>query len=298
MRKPLNIYMMAEGGAEGGGGGIRDYTAEASRAGWQPEDKWTGPKEKWVDAKTFLERGEHILPIVQAKLRETETELAETRRAIKELRESGTQFRSFVEQGLRREYEAKLEVALREKIKALDAGDGAGVVAAEASIEKIRDEGEKAVKEATAPKATDTSKEHPDFRAWVDKNPWYAEDGSELQLQANMLAAHLARKNPNLVGKALFEAVEKEVKTRNPKEFPEYSPEGESRRGSAVDTGSDDVRRPTGTREHVYANLPPEARAACDRFIKDGWIPAQDKAGVKLTIDQRRALYCADYQWD
>ena len=44
--------------------------AEARKMGWLPESEWMGapPKYGFVDAQTFLERGETILPILKANL--------------------------------------------------------------------------------------------------------------------------------------------------------------------------------------------------------------------------------------
>ena len=39
---------------------------EAREMGWADKDKWRGKEEDWVDAKTFLEKGKQVLPIVAA----------------------------------------------------------------------------------------------------------------------------------------------------------------------------------------------------------------------------------------
>ncbi|MHC4316152.1 MAG: hypothetical protein ACYSW3_27230 [Planctomycetota bacterium] len=38
----------------------RDYVAEATEQGWSP-DKDSLPEGKWVDAQTFVEKGERIM---------------------------------------------------------------------------------------------------------------------------------------------------------------------------------------------------------------------------------------------
>src|SRR5512146_1603526 len=61
--------------------------AEASHMGWMPQERWVSegkPADKWVDAKTFLERGENILPIVRQNLHKTREELEQLRRTVGE----------------------------------------------------------------------------------------------------------------------------------------------------------------------------------------------------------------------
>lgn len=48
--------------------------SEARRMGWKPKEEFRRPPEEWVDAKTFVERGKTILPIVQSRLERTEVE--------------------------------------------------------------------------------------------------------------------------------------------------------------------------------------------------------------------------------
>lgn len=301
MSKLRNVYMDEAGSSDGGGGQGRDYAAEASRAGWQPKDKWSGAPEKWVDAKTFIERGEHILPIVLEQKKELERKLAETNRQLKEVQTAAVEFRAFTKDALNAQFNTRLEAALREKIAAIDAQDGAGVVASEQKIKKIETEHAAATEKAAATVVQQQDQPDPDYVQWLASNPWYADEGSELQMEANIIFASKLRKakadgKEPPKGLALFTEVEKEVKKRHPDKFQS---EQSSQRGSAVETGDTEVRRPSGMKEHTYNNLPQDARLACDKFIKNGMIPDKNyKTGDKYTIDQRRQLYCDDYQWD
>src|SRR5260370_13868990 len=45
-----------------------DYESEASRQGWVPRDKYRGDAAKWVDAKTFVERGERFASHLQREV--------------------------------------------------------------------------------------------------------------------------------------------------------------------------------------------------------------------------------------
>ena len=57
-----------------------EQTAEekAAAMGWAPQDQWRGPPGKWVDADTFLKRGENNPRILRERLDATEKRHAET----------------------------------------------------------------------------------------------------------------------------------------------------------------------------------------------------------------------------
>jgi len=43
-----------------------DVEKEAMNMGWTPKEKFKGDPAKWIDAETFVERAEHVLPILRA----------------------------------------------------------------------------------------------------------------------------------------------------------------------------------------------------------------------------------------
>src|SRR5260221_12991922 len=45
----------------------REIIAEAGSHGWVGKDEFKGDKSKWVDAKTFLERGQTFIPFLKAE---------------------------------------------------------------------------------------------------------------------------------------------------------------------------------------------------------------------------------------
>lgn len=50
--------------------------ARAREMGWRPQEEYTGNPDKWVDAAEYVERGEKILPILQADRDRLRRELA------------------------------------------------------------------------------------------------------------------------------------------------------------------------------------------------------------------------------
>lgn len=260
----------------------RDYEADAANMGWVPQDKWTQDPKRWVDAKTFIERGEHVLPIVLAQKRELEARVKELQKGQQELDADVRQFREMTERQLKTEYEAKLRDALERRQAAITEQDGEAFNEADLEVAKLR-------AEAAAPKETKAAPPvHPDYAPWLEQNQWYATD-EELQLDANIIGARLVKRNPTLQGKSLYEAVAAEVKKRNPDKF---STTGS--RGSVVETTGNrgDLSRSGPAGRKTYDDLPDEAKKACDRFITKGWITTG-----KTTAEKRQA-YVDTYQFD
>jgi len=51
---------------------------KAAQQGWAPQDQWRGPPGKWVDAETFLKRGENNPRVLRERLEATERKHADT----------------------------------------------------------------------------------------------------------------------------------------------------------------------------------------------------------------------------
>lgn len=56
-------------------GSARDYEAEAKEQGWRPQEEWKGAPESWKDAKTYVEHGEHITRVADARVAKVEKNL-------------------------------------------------------------------------------------------------------------------------------------------------------------------------------------------------------------------------------
>jgi hypothetical protein len=222
----------------------RNYEAEASKMGWKPETEFKGDKAKWIDAKSFVARGEEVLPIVKAELKKTRAELDEFRKTAQE-------FAAFNEAAREREvseWKAKYEEAVRSKSEAITQGDGAAAIEADAKLEELKANRPEPKKEVLKP--------DPEFSAWHADNDWYGKD-DERTLQANLIAASISKKQ-GLKGRALYDAVSEKLG-----EF-EAVASGKARTGSQ--RGGKVAAETKGAR--TYENLKPEFREQCDRQFK------------------------------
>lgn len=273
-----------EGAGAGGGGESRDFVGEAAKMGWVPEEKWHG-KGAWIDAETFVKRGEEVLPIVLSENKKLKDQILTLQQANQQSAAEAAEFRQYMETARARD-KADLDAALREaqdlRKQAVKDGDGEAFEAAEERIEKLR--------KAAAPAGGGTPQNggpvHPDWAPWVAQNQWYTAD-EEMRVDANALAIAIAKKE-GLNGKALYDKVTAKMQKLYPDKF-----ETIPARGGAPEGEGEPTSKPTGNgrKAKTYDNLPPDAKLACDRYIKKGWIVGKTQA-------EARAKYCADYQWD
>jgi hypothetical protein len=233
----------------------RDFEAEAKADGWVPQADWKGDPNKWIPAEDFVKRGETILPIVQAKYRRTVEEVADLKRKFEEREGVFSDFQKFQEQALakaNKERDQLITQLEEQRAKAITDGDGQTFTQTDKRIQELRAES------ATPPKK-DPPRESPEVTAWKAENKWYTTD-SELTGVADGLADVVARENPGLKGKAFLDKLTERVKTvvphkfENPRRQEQITGEPGSKKGSSKSKGYDD--------------LPVEARAACDKFVK------------------------------
>lgn len=227
----------------------RDYEAEARNSGWKPQEAWKGDPSRWVDAKTFVQKGEEYYPFVQAKLKK---EISALKGELDEVKTVSQQFREFSEKAIERERREKEQaLADLETAKAQAITEGDGVKAA-----KIDKQIRQAEKDTVAPPM---KSEPPEVSAWKAANTWYGVD-MELSAIADGLSDVVARENPGLKGKAFLDKLTERVQAVVPHKFQN------SRREESL-TG-DHQRKTPSKKGKTYEDLPPEARTACDRFVK------------------------------
>ena len=256
--------------------------ARAKRMGWVPEDDFRGPKENWVDAETFIERGENELPILRERNRALDKRLESTEAALTEVNQTLKEFKGHYTRVEQRAYDRAVADLKAKQRQAVEDGDAEAFDAIDQEIEDLR-------KEATPakPKGEDTTttttapdpEKAPDFVAWKTENPWYDTD-LDMAVYADQAAATLSRQQPDLKGKAFFDKVTEAVRGRFPDKFS-----NPRRRDAAHVEGAGDAGGGGGGGGggKTYADLPPEGKAACDRFVKQGL----------MTKEQ----YVSDYEW-
>lgn len=226
----------------------------ASEQGWMPQDKWQGDPDKWVSAETFLERGEKHNGI----LRERNEKLNADIIALKEeLRSSVRQFGTATRKAEERAFQRAMKELHAEQVKAVEQGDTQTWSELEKEKTSLQSEFVEAQKEPEQSPDQD-----PAFISWHTHNQWYNDD-LDLTVYANQVAPILAPKYGNKATPEFYEAVAKAVKKKYPEKFRNSNRD----KPSPVQNSAQDVSKGKANKGKKYNDLPPEAKAACDKFV-------------------------------
>lgn len=267
---------MAEEGQDTQDGGEVDeqLLQEAKEMGWSDRDQWHGKPEDWVDAATFVERGRHILPIVQehnkrlrgelqqvgGRLQSLENALQGANAALEALQESHDDDVKAQVEAARSELRSELEQASRD-------GDHKGVAELTDKLVQLNraddsssddDNGKGKGKKDQQPPA----RLAPEFIAWANENQDFMRDPRRVAL-ANVISAELREKGETAIGKPFLDMVAAEVDNTLG-----YKGRGGTSRVSSGNGGGRDAGGGGGGVTKTYADLPAEAKAACDKMEK------------------------------
>ena len=251
----------------------------ARQMGWVPLEQFKGSEDKWVDAETFVERGEQVLPILRANNHRLHNDLLTLQTQNGTLQQELTATRTIVRgleksfnESLQRqlaEQRAQLKASLKEAVedrdidRELEVREQLGDLAT-AEQEAKRKQLE--VSKSVEPVTTDPTKPNlsPEFNAWQAVNPWYGVDRKKTK--AVLRAAEDLRDDGDTsVGLEFMNKALAIVEAAA----------GEGTEVSSVDKVSSGSSR-NGARAvgKSYAALPSEAKAACEEdlanFVGEG----------------------------
>lgn len=252
-----------------------NYEEQAREMGWVPEDKFKGPKDKWVDAKTFIERGEHIMPILQANKKRLEEKVLTQDKEIDSLRKSLEAADKSIKTLQKHYTEAtkqaveKAQKELREQLKmAREVGD---VDAEEDIRDKLQDLKDSS-KEVENKEEGNTEKPNeeslsPDFKKWQKENSWFGDTNSAENRKRTRAIIRIAEDLRDEGDKTEgFEFMDKCLDILEKQEGKQ-----ESRRTVSKVEGSGGGVRSGG---RAFDSLPKEAKATChddaDNFVGPG----------------------------
>lgn len=246
-----------------------EIEAEARKMGWTSKDEFKGDPAKWRPADEFVERGRSMLPIVQAKVKKQDQEIAELKQTVRDFQEHLTKTE-------KQAYEKAMKTLRQERADAIAAGDAEAFDRADERIEELREEAQaKAAKSAKA-KESDSD---PVYDEWATRNKAILDD-PDMNEYAEFIGNRLRNQGEKSTGAEFLDLVAEKVKARFPDKFTN------PRREKATPTveGGAQGNRRSGT---AYADMPAEARAACDRMAKSF---QDDKAAAEF-----KKQYVANY---
>lgn len=235
--------------------------------GWRPLSEFKGDESRFVDAETFVKKGEEVLPIVKANARKAEEALAKATAEIAEMKDSFREFKKYHSQTEQRALTQARKELEREMSEAVEAKDHRAVreiaddMAALSRDVQTDDQGN--------PYATpDHAKA---VSSWKAENVWFGSDAA-MTGAANAIASELEQQG--VKGADQLAEVAKRIRAEFPHKF-----ENERRTAPAAVEGSTPTRKAGKGR----ADLPAEARTAMDKWVKSGLLT--------------EAQFLKDYQW-
>lgn len=283
--------------------------ALAREMGWKPETEWKGepPKGGHLSATEYVRRGEKILPIVNARARKAEQEAASLRAEIEAMRGEHRDTISRIERMSNVALEnQRLQIAAQygaRKEAAVEVGDKEAYRQADKDEREAIKAIDERLKETEKPgKVEDKPRELPrDVKAviddWIGSNPWFNMD-EEMNSLANARHVKLLKEKPGMTLRENLDEVREYVKKRFPEKFGdvEETEEEEPRRRSTVEGGS--RLGGGGGGGSKYSKLPPEAKAVCDRFIKDDKLFLEAGETPEKNLSQARERFATQYFGD
>ena len=261
------------------------FESEARAQGWVAAEEFRGSENDWVDAETFVRRGKEIMPILRKNNEKLLKELGEAKKAAEEAREAAKEFREFQKQQFERktkDLEVQLEQLKQAKRDAITQGDGDRAIAIDDAMDDLKEQRIEAKEELKAAEAKAAEVPQvtadPTLNSWMDKNDWFGKD-TRMTGIANGLGVSLRQENPNLNGQAFLDKLDAELAEVFPEKF------GKKRTPNPMEGSPNGTARPTvSSGKKTYGNLPPEAKAACDKFVKQGLMTKE--------------AYVAEYDWE
>lgn len=244
----------------------RDYEAEARAQGWTPKEEFKGDESKFVDAETFVKRADEVMPFLKKQNQALRSEMEQLKKSVKQVNEFATKAEE-------RAYERAMADLKAELAKAVaDDDEAAAGKIADKIAEHAADKPKTAPTQFTEAQVT---RALIDFR---DANPWYDEGGKYADY-AGLIAAEnkdLAQTTPP---DEFFRMIGDKVRER----YPELDkPKAERiKPRSAVEAPTN---RGSGQRGRSFADLPPAAQRAAEKWEKQGLISKAD--------------YVKNYEWD
>lgn len=158
-----------------------NYEDAARNLGWTPEDEFQGDPDKWIDAKEFVDRGQHMMPILKANNRRLQRELSsrDTKMSAlqKKVEESDRALQAlekhYTEANKRAVENAKLQLKeeLREARASGDVDEELGILD---KLEELR--GSDKPDKSEEPDNTGEPAADPAFEQWLQSNDWFGID--------------------------------------------------------------------------------------------------------------------------
>lgn len=272
---PVELIDTGQDVGDGGSAFIeRDYEGEARAHGWVPADEFKGDKSRCVDAKTFVERADEVMPLLRKQNKEFRGKIDFLERQIKKVMKS--------EQGA-------YEQALADVKAKMENAVVTGNVEAFNKLDKQADDLRKGMVNDT-PQADQQKEAVRAFAEWRGENEWYDLGGQAgAEKEERLKRAEFDRQ---------VELNEDKAREMAPADFIAHIgelvdakyPAFKTPRPKATESVAGVTRKGNGNTAKTGANLPAEAKAQAKRFHSQGI--------YKGTLAEAYDKYAQRYDWN
>lgn len=241
--------------------------AKAREHGWTPKERFRGDAAKWVDAKTFLDKADTVMPLLRKQrddlmgevqsLRAQDAARAEEMKAIKAALKA-------VEEAQDEDLSERIEATkadLEEQIAAAsEAGDHRRIGKLTGDLaELIAAEKVKAARPPASEPKPPVQELSPEYRAWQGENSdWLGKDTEKTDMA---LAFGQAIARTGLRGKPFYAELDKRLERYYGTGAPERKVDSKVDGGKPNGGGGGSEGEPKG-----FADLPKDARDTCIRL--------------------------------
>lgn len=232
----------------------RDFEKEARASGWVPETEWKGERRpsKFLDAKTFVERGEELTPFIRAENKRLQERLDRQEKDFSKRLERLDKANEATRKTAQENYEREIARIGREQRAAVAEGDVEKFDALTAERGKI-----KAPEPIEAPEQADPES------VFKEKNTWYGED-EDLTAYADGISQAYLKKHPNSTLEENLTHTAERVRAAFPSKFTKKP----AANGHAAVDGGGDFPLPSG-KSSLESKLPAEALSQAKKDVAD-----------------------------
>ncbi len=236
----------------------------AARAlGWADKDQWRGKEEDWVDAKEFLRRGTTILPQLKNNLDRTLQRLNTMEGALRAANATIAALQESHDEDVQAQVEAARAELKEEIARASKEGDHDALADATVKLTELNREDAAAASRAKGGKGGEDRGSQPqispDMLAWQQANADFVQDDVKMAM-ATAIGRQLRLNGETALGTAFMDKVRTEVEKRL------NGPAGGTSKVSAGNGGSGRGAGGGSGGGKTYADLPADAKAACDKM--------------------------------
>jgi hypothetical protein len=264
--------------ADESAGDAGNVEAQAREMGWKPKDQFTGNADSWVDAATYVKRGEQIIPILRSQNKKSQDEVARLRSELEQTKtilaanqETIEGLKQFNAQTALDGLKARKQRVMTEMAEAKRAGNTEQEVQLQDQLTEVNT-AIKTAETAAKPKPQGQTSGQPNgqpnqpaavdpvLQGWMQENAWFGKDPVRTSLAGGI--AQQLKADPataGLVGRPFLDKVAEEVERYMPSNGNRERPDKVSGGGSTAQGGG---RIEGGT---SYADLPADAKAVCER---------------------------------